>query len=113
LPVWLTARVLTTLSVRPAQRRLQSRPLPLPLGILRLQPVLQLLNFGADVCGSVFMLPASLVQGVLRLLDRPLSPLAFLLVGGLLLCSSTLAALLLLLECQCTPAFGGQIGIPI
>src|SRR5882672_676296 len=72
-----------SLSSRPSQRCFQPSLLLLPMCDCGPRPFLESFDLGLDVRSVLFVLPTSSIQGALRLGDRSLPSLSFLLLGGL------------------------------
>jgi len=70
-------------SSRPSQRCFQPSLLLLPMCDFGPRPFLESFDLGLDVRSVLFVFPTSSVQGALRLGDRSLPSLSFLLLGGL------------------------------
>src|SRR5258705_11561396 len=70
-------------SSRPSQRCFQPSLLLLPMCDFGPRPFLESFDLGLDVRSVLFVLPTSGIQGALRLGDRSLPSLSFLLLGGL------------------------------
>ncbi len=70
-------------SSRPSQRCFQPSLLLLPMCDFGPRPFLESFDLGLDVRSVLFVLPTSSIQGALRLGDRSLPSLSFLLLGGL------------------------------
>ena len=72
-----------SLSSRPSQRCFQPSLLLLPMCDFGPRPFLESFDLCLDVRSVLFVLPTSSIQGALRLGDRSLPSLSFLLLGGL------------------------------
>jgi hypothetical protein len=87
------------------------------MGVFGLRHFLESFDLGLDVRSVLFVLPTSSIQGALRLIDRSLPSLSFLLPGGLFLRAFALAALLLLLESErgisVSRLVGGLLRMPL
>src|SRR5260370_33646917 len=70
-------------SSRPSQRCFQPSLLLLPMCDFGPRPFLESFDLRLDVRSVLFVLPTSGIQGALRLGDRSLPSLSFLLLGGL------------------------------
>src|SRR5258706_8432864 len=70
-------------SSRPSQRCFQPSLLLLPMCDFGPRPFLESFDLGLDVRSVLFLLPTSSIQGALRLGDRSLPSLSFLLLCGL------------------------------
>src|SRR5260370_26641870 len=70
---------------RPSQRCFQPSLLLLPMCDFGPRPFLESFDLGLEVRSVLFVLPTSSIQGALRLGDRSLPSLSFLLLGGLFL----------------------------
>src|SRR5260370_32668720 len=70
-------------SSRPSQRCFQPSLLLLPMCDFGPRPFVESFDLGLDVRSVLFVLPTSIIQGALRLGDRSLPSLSFLLLGGL------------------------------
>src|SRR5713101_1960826 len=96
---------LGTLAPSALQRRIQPLLLLFPAGIFGLRSLLDSVRLGLDGSGSFCMLPLSLVQRRLRLVDGLLPVFALFLPGSLFHRPLAIAALLL--------PFVGDSGLPL